>query len=223
MNGEFFAVGIGPGDPELLTIKALKTIEKSDIIVLPDSKGKTNLAYDITKEYIKDKTIEYFDMPMTKDEQELNRCHDYCAEKIAEHLNLGKKVSFLTLGDPTIYSTVMYVHKRLNAKGYNTAVIPGITSFCATGAALNESLCEKSQMLHIIPATFSDLDYVKNLKGNKILMKSGKTMSKVKEKFKGTNSKVVECATMENQKIYNSLEEVEDASYFSIIFIKEEE
>ncbi len=223
MNGEFYAIGIGPGDPELLTIKAIKTIEKCDVIVLPDSGSKDNIAYNITKEYLHDKQIKYYDMPMSKDKALLDKCHDTCASDIKSMLDCGKDVAFLTLGDPTIYSTVMYVHKRLTAMGAKTSIIPGITSFCAVGAALNRSLCEKNEMLHIIPATFSDLDYVKALKGNKILMKSGKTIGKVKEKFADKNAMAVECATMQNQKIYENLHEIkEDASYFSIVFIKEE-
>ncbi len=223
MNGEFFAVGIGPGDPQLLTIKAVKTIEKCDIIALPDSKSKNNIAYEITEEYIKNKDIMYFDMPMTKDKALLDKSHDDCANQIEALLSSGKNVAFLTLGDPCIYSTVMYIHKRLTAKGARTSIVPGVTSFCAVGAVLNLSLCEKNEMLHIIPATFSDLDYVDKLKGNKILMKSGKTIRQVKDKFKDKQAYAVECATMENQKIYENLAQIDDgASYFSIVFIKED-
>ncbi len=222
MYGKFYAVGIGPGDPELLTIKAVKTIEMCDIIVLPDSKSATNIAFNITKEYIKNKEIAYFDMPMTKDKTLMEKCHNDCANHIEKILKEGKNVGFLTLGDPCIYSTAMYIHKLVTKMGFETKIISGITSFCATAAALNTSLCEKNEMLHIIPATFSDLDYAHALKGNKILMKSGKTIGKVKEKFKDKNAMAVECATMENEKIYSNLQDLsEDSSYFSIVFVKE--
>ncbi len=223
MNGKFFAVGIGPGDPELLTIKAVKTIQKSDIIAVPMTNESDSLAEKIAKEYIENKEILHLNMPMTKNKEELQKSHINAAELISSHLKEGKNVSFLTLGDPTIYSTAMYVHKILTNMGYDTNVVSGITSFCAVGASLNQSLCEKDEILHIIPTTFSDLEYVSSLKGNKILMKSGRTIGKVKEKFKEKNAMAVEKATMKDEKIYKNLQEIdENASYFSIVFVKEE-
>ncbi len=221
IKGDFYAVGIGPGDPELLTIKAVKTIEKSDVIALPVSGGAKNIAYTIACEYIQDKELLYVDMPMIKDKTLLDEYHDNCANQIATYLDNGKSVAFLTLGDPAIYSTVMYIHKRLKDREYATNIIPGITSFSGVASALDETLCEKDEMLHIIPATFGDIDYALSLKGNKVLMKSGKSISDVLEKLKGKDAKVVECATMDNQKVYRNIDEIaEIPGYFSIIFVK---
>ncbi len=222
-KGIFYGVGVGPGDPELLTLKAINTIRNADIIVLPDSSAKENAAYKIAEEYIKDKQLVYVDMPMIRDKQKLDESHDKAADTVAEYLDKGKNAAFLTLGDPTVYSTIMYVHKRLKQRGYKTVIIPGVPSFCAVAAALDTSLCEGGQPLHIIPASYADTDKALDYDGNKVLMKSGKSISKVKQKIndKNLNAMMVECCGMENQKIHETLDDVDEtASYFSVIVIK---
>ncbi len=223
MAGIFYGIGVGPGDPSLITYKAVATIKECQIIAVPKSGSSENMALGIAKDYIDNQQIIEIDMPMTRDEAVLDKCHEQAATQIASLLEEGINVAFLTIGDPSIYASVMYVHKRLTNKGYNTAIIPGITSFCAAAAGLNTSLCEKEQLLHIIPASYDDLDYALGLKGNKVLMKSGKNLSAVKEKLSkyGNNVSMVTCASMENQQIYHSLDELdENASYFSIIVVK---
>ena len=221
-KGVFYAVGIGPGDPELLTIKAIKTIENSDVIVVPASGAKENMALKIAGSYIKGQEIVESHMPMTKDKEKLAHYHQLAFEQMCKLLDDGKVVSFLTLGDPTIYSTVMYVHRKLTEAGYDTKVVSGITSFCAAAASLNTSLCEREQILHIIPATFKG-DEGLNLSGSKVLMKSGKSIMAMKEKLKGKHAMVVEKATMEDERVFKNLDELEEeTSYFSIIVVPEE-
>lgn len=222
-RGKFYAVGIGPGDPELITVKALNNIDRADVIVVPKSGAKENIALTIAGEHIKGKTIMESDMPMTKDRATLDHYHEVAAEEICSLLDEGKNVSFLTLGDPTIYSTVMYVHRKILEKGYEAEVIPGVPSFCATAAALNMPLCEREQMLHIIPATFKG-DECLELSGTKVLMKSGKAIMEIKEKLSDRKAMLVERATMEGQRIYEDLQELEEpSSYFSIIVVPDEE
>ena len=222
MNGKFYAVGVGPGDPDLLTVKAIKTIKDCDIIVAPKSGATKNIALQITEEYLKDKDVLELDMPMIRDEKLLDQYHDKASDEIAELLNKEKNVAFLTLGDPTIYSTVMYVHKRLKNKGYNTNIVPGIPSFCAVAASLDTTLCERNEMLHIIPASYKEVDYALSLNGNKVLMKSGKSIMGIKEKLSNKKAMMVECASMPNEKVYQSLNDLEEASsYFSVIIVKE--
>ena len=222
MKGVFYAVGVGPGDPDLLTLKAIKTIDACDMIVAPDSGGKENIALKIASAYVKDKKIVEVKMPMIKNEATLKQYHEQAAEDICRQLDDGKSVAFLTLGDPTIYSTVMYVHTRIQQKGYATEVVPGIPSFCAAAAALGQSLCLRDEMLHIIPATFGDMDQVIDLPGVKVLMKSGKTLAAVKDKLQHRSVMAVEYATMEKQKIYENVEALdENMSYFSVIIVRD--
>ena len=222
-KGKFYAVGIGPGDPELITLKAIKTIENSDVIVVPKSGAEINIAVSIAGEHLKGKTVVESYMPMTKDKEKLDTYHRESFELISGYLDDDKKVSFLTLGDPAIYSTVMYVHRKLKNAGYDTNIIPGVPSFCAVAASLDTSLCEREEMLHIIPATFKGTDEL-NLSGTKVFMKSGKTIMEMKDVLKEKKAMMVERATMPDEKVYQDFQDLEEpSSYFSIIVVPAEE
>lgn len=226
MLGTLYGVGVGPGDPELLTLKAVRIIESSKIIAIPSSDKEKCVAYRIALGAIpelENKEILYISMPMTKDEALLEESHRLGAEKIIEKLKLGKNVAFLTLGDPTVYSTYLYVHKIVLRENYLAEIISGIPSFCAAAARINDGLVEKSEQLHIIPASYQ-IDQALNLPGTKVFMKSGKEIESVKEKIKNTDCSAVmiENCGMENERIYTDINDVKkDASYYSLIIVKE--
>lgn len=224
-KGKLFGVGIGPGDKELITIKAVNIIKNADVIALPDSFSGKNRAYEIVKEYITGKEIIYVPMPMTKDKEHLRQSHENGAELIISCLDKGKNVAFATLGDPSVYSTYMYVHRIVESKGYSVEMVPGITSFCASAARLNISLCDGADPLIIIPANYKDNKELLQLSGNKVLMKSGKKMAKVKHEIAecGLTDKtyMVENCGMEEEKIYKDFSRAADeSSYFSLIIVK---
>ena len=227
MSGTLYGVGVGPGDPELLTLKAVRIIQESDIIAIPSDNKKNCVAYKIASGAIpklEDKEIMYISMPMTKDEESLKKSHENGADQIIEKLKKGKNVAFLTLGDPVIYSTYIYVHKIVLSKNYNAQIISGIPSFCAAAAKINEGLVEKSEQLHIVPASYQ-IDKALELPGTKVFMKSGKKIESVKEKIKTSNVKatMIENCGMENEKVYRDINEVkENASYYSLIIVKED-
>ena len=102
------------------------------------------------------------------------------AQTLESHLEQGNNIVFLTLGDPCVYSTFSYLQKRVEQDGYPTALVSGITSFCAAAARLNIPLSEWNEQLHIVPAVHR-LDSTLSESGNYILMKSGKKMNQVKE------------------------------------------
>ena len=159
---------------------------------------------------------------MIKDKQQLKEIHDKCAEKTEEILNMGKSVAFITLGDPTIYSTCLYVHKRLKEKGCETGLIPGIPSFCAAAARMDTGLVENREELHVIPASYG-IEESLELPGTKVLMKAGKKMPYVKQavKEKSLQVQMVENCGLPGEKIYLDVEEIPDeASYYSLIVIK---
>ena len=146
MKGILYGVGVGPGDPELLTAKAIRLLRECDAVAAPKSADGRQTALDIASPYIgQDKTILLFDMPMTHDRQARNASHDAAADALCALLDEGKTVVFLTLGDPTIYSTYWYVHKRVAARGYAAELVPGVPSFCAAAAAMGRALCEDRQ------------------------------------------------------------------------------
>ena len=150
MAGKMYGIGVGPGDPELLTLKAVRLIRESAVVAVPGTAKEESVAYKIVKQAIPEldeKEIIPVPMPMTKDKDLLERSHEAGAKLVREQLDAGKDVAFLTLGDPTVYSTYLYIHKRIDAAGYDTEIISGITSFCAVSAKLNTGLVEKAEPL----------------------------------------------------------------------------
>ncbi|MCI5648848.1 MAG: precorrin-2 C(20)-methyltransferase [Fusicatenibacter sp.] len=228
MSGRLFGIGIGPGDPELLTLKAVRLILENEIIAVPGESPRDSVAYQITVQAVPElekKTLLALPMPMTKNPVILKENHDRAAKLVEDVLESGKNVVFLTLGDPTIYSTYLYVHKRVLADGYHAEITSGIPSFCAVAATLSMGLVEKSKELHVIPASYQIEEALK-LPGTKVLMKAGKKMDQVKDLLMKKNSEVfmVENCGMEDQKIYLGADQIpENAGYYSLIIVKEKE
>lgn len=226
MSGKLFGVGVGPGDPELLTLKALRIIKESDYIAIPSDKKERCLAYTIAEgafPEIESKPVILVNMPMTKDEEALKQAHTKACDHLASFLDKGCQIAFLTLGDPTVYSTYLYLHQLLLQKNYSCEIINGIPSFCAAAAAINEGLVEKDQPLHLIPASYA-LDSLLELPGTKVLMKSGRQLSSVRDALVNRNisSKMVTNCGMENQEVYTSVEDFpEQSSYYSLIIAKD--
>ena len=186
MSGKLYGVGVGPGDPELLTLKALRLIKENQAIAVPGNDIYTSVAYKIVKgayEELDKKTLFPVAMPMTKDPAVLQANHEKAADDVEKYLKEGQNVVFLTLGDPTVYSTYLYVHKRILKRGYEAEIVSGITSFCAVAARLNMGLVEMAEPLHVIPATYKaqEMDQILELPGTKVLMKTGKKMQQVRE------------------------------------------
>jgi precorrin-2/cobalt-factor-2 C20-methyltransferase len=227
-KGILYGIGVGPGDPELMTRKAVRLIQECDIIAAPQSEGNDKTAMIIAEEFVKDKPVLYCDMPMTRDQAKMDASHDQAADDICALLDEGKTVVFLTLGDPTIYSTYWYVHKRVLARGYDAQLIPGVPSFCAAAAAAGVALVEGSEMLHVIPASHTSTDEGLGMPGTKVLMKAGRSILDVREKLRAdgklAGSVLVERATMQEERVVKNLDELEDPTgYFSVIIVKEEQ
>lgn len=228
MKGILYGVGVGPGDPELLTAKAIRLLRECDVVAAPQSTGGKQTALDIASPYIdKDKPVRLFNMPMTHDKQARNASHDAAADAICALLDEGKTVVFLTLGDPTVYSTYWYVHKRVAVRGYAAELVPGVPSFCAAAAAMGRALCEDGEMLHVIPATHGKAEEGLSLSGSKVLMKTGKSVLEVRELLRQRgelgNAALIERVGMDGERLIEDLDEIERPSgYFSIILVKEQ-
>lgn len=226
MKGTLYGVGVGPGDPELMTLKAVRLIRENMIIAVPGADPKETVAYKIAVQAVPElaeKELLPIYMPMTHDPEELEKNHAKGAQTLEEVLDKGKNIVFLTLGDPCVYSTFSYLQKRVENDGYHTELVSGITSFCAAAARLNIPLSEWNEQLHVVPAVHR-LDSTLNESGNYILMKSGKKMNQVKEILaqSGRDVLMVENCGMENEHIYRSVEEIpDDAGYYSLIIAKE--
>lgn len=231
MKGMLYGVGVGPGEPELMTLKAVRVMEYADIIAAPCSGEGGSLAYSIAVQAVPSITGKprlEVDMPMTRDKQKMEECHGAAALRIMELLDNGKDVAFLTLGDPSIYSTYLYIHKKVGGLGGKTCMVPGVPSFCAAAAALNTGLVEGSQALHVIPASYEGADVGLDMPGAKVLMKTGKAFPEVARELKKRGllnaARMVQKCGMADQTVYDDLANAGDeAGYFSIILVKDGE
>lgn len=223
-KGILYGVGVGPGDPDLMTLKAVKTALSCDILAVPHKDAAKCTALKIAlgaAPELAEKEKLTVDMPMTKDKEKLEAAYAAGAAALAAQLDAGKNVCFLTLGDPTVYSTYLYLHKRVAALGYETHIVPGVTSFCAAAAELGISLCENKDQLHVIPGTYTPSEAL-NLPGTKVLMKNDLPKTLAALRVNGAQAAMVENCGMENQKVYRTLEEIpEDAGYFSLLIVKD--
>ena len=226
-KGTLYGVSIGPGEPELITLKAMNIISNSKYIATPHTGTGDSLALSIVSQAIdlSDKEIMKLEFPMTKDKDILAKSHEEAASAIADVLDTGNDVAMLNLGDVTIYSTFAYTMDKLLEKDYNVEVIPGVTSFCASASKLKIGLTTMNEPLHIIPATGIDLREALQMPGSKVLMKIGRSMPKLIEVLKELNLEdnvyAVENCGLENEKIYNNLDEFDGKmGYFTIVIVK---
>jgi len=161
-------IGVGPGDPDLLTVKAVKAIHNADIIMCPASKeDRPSIALSVVSSLIdksKNQDIVKLIFPMTKDKDVLDATWKKNAKIMAEKVLLGKNVVYLTVGDPYLYSTWIYMHKDLkeNYPDMDISVIPGIVSIFTFAAKVGISIAEGAEKVAIIPSCY-DLSSVKEI------------------------------------------------------------
>ena len=226
MAGILYGVGVGPGDPELMTLKAIRTIRENDVIALPGREPRETVAYRIAVQAVPelaDKELVALSFPMVMDRKEQEKNHREGARILEEILKTGRNVVFLTLGDVTIYSTFTYVQHFVEEDGYEVHLVNGIPSFCAAAAAMGSPLTEWREPLHVIPVA-QMADRTLDFPGNYVFMKSGSKMKQIKERLRTMKKEVfmVENCGMPDEKCYASLEEIPDeAGYFSLIVAKE--
>lgn len=224
-HGTFYSVGTGPGDPELITLKAARVMRECDVILLPAKDKESCAAYQIAVQAVPEiagKEIFCTPMPMTKDKEKWKESHKEAAKAAVSFLSQGKNVAFLTLGDSTVYATAMYVYRLVQEAGEKTQIINGIPSFCAAAARLDMCLAEGEEELHVIPASYEPEEAMA-LHGVRVFMKAGKNAGRLKELFLEHHVQVkgVERCGMEGERIFHSAEEIdENAGYFSLFIVR---
>lgn len=153
--GTLYGIGVGPGDPELITLKAKKMLEKVGYVFTPVAgKGKKSIAYSIAQMFISpDATVETLLFPMTTDQTVCEKAWQENVEKIFTILEKSSDVAFITIGDPMTYSTYSYLLKKMQFMHpqIKSITIPGITSYAAVAASANLSLAEGNEVLTLIP------------------------------------------------------------------------
>lgn len=226
--GKLSGVGVGPGDPELITIKAVRIIKEADIIfTAASSKNKYSLAVEIASPYISSSVeIKKLSFPMTKDEKKTEAAWTENARQIANALKQGKNAVFLTLGDPTTYSTFGYILKKMKCvmPEANIETIPGITSFHAASARLNRILVEGEESLLVTSGAYGG-GRIREINGveNVAIVKAYKNIKDINKALKetglGNKSVAVSKCGRENEEIIEDLEQLEKRApdYWTLI------
>lgn len=229
-RGIFYGIGVGSGDPELLTVKAIKIIKNSDVVIAPKTEKKEgSLALEIAKPYLReDVEIVYQTFPMVTNFEQFNEVFEENKQEIIKFLDAGKNVSFLTLGDPMFYSTYIYIFKLLKKSDVEIKTIAGVPAFLAISSYINKPLVYGNDILSVIPATAEPEKILNALKNSDVavLMKVYKNFDEIANILKETNmseeSILVSRCGLDDEKIIENIEEhkTEKINYLSTILTR---
>lgn len=234
MNGRLYGVGVGPGDPELVTLKAKRTIEQAAVVAYTVKRGAPGVARSIAEPYLHERHIQVeLAYPLTTGstdhpggyEGALRDFYDQAADILAAHLDAGRDVAVLCEGDPFFYGSYMYIHDRL-AERYPAEVIPGVTSFSAAAAAAGTPLVRRDEVFTVLPGTLEERDLESRLRGSDaaVVLKLGRTFAKVRDAARAAGvadgALYAERASSERQRIA-PLEEVDASTvpYMSLVLV----
>lgn len=228
-KGTLYGVSVGPGDPELMTLKAVRCIEQCPVLAAPQTAAGRMLALDIAKGAVdvSGKIILPLHFAMSRDSEVLKASHAAAADAVRAHLDAGRDVALLNLGDVSIYATYGYLEEILTAQGYAAVRIAGVPSFCAAAARLGQSLTDgMEQPLTIAPGRH--VEQVLAAPGAKVLMKTGrrlpKTLDALRERGLLANSAMVCNCGLPDEAVFPALTDydpAQDAGYFATILVKE--
>ncbi|PWI58732.1 precorrin-2 C(20)-methyltransferase [Sulfoacidibacillus thermotolerans] len=157
-TGTLYGIGVGPGDPELITIKAFRYLKQCQVIAYPKKRmGGRSYALDIVELYVdpSEKTMLGLVFPMTRDQEQLSAQWDRTVDEVCAHLLQQRDVAFVTEGDPMLYSTFIHMARRLKSRLPETTIItvPGVSSINAAAARLDVPLADGDEVVAIVPAT----------------------------------------------------------------------
>ncbi|MEQ8228137.1 MAG: precorrin-2 C(20)-methyltransferase [Rhodospirillales bacterium] len=228
-GGTLYGVGVGPGDPDLLTLKAIKVIAAAAVIAYPAAENTESLARAIAGPHIPaGKTEIAIVTPMVPGRFPANDVYDSYAQDIAAHLSAGRDVAVLCEGDPFLYGSFMYLFLRL-ADRFPAQVVPGVSSLAACAAVAGAPLVSRNQVLTVIPGPLDEDDLEARLAGTEAaaIMKVGRHLPKVRaviEKLgRLDRAQYVEHATMADQVVLPLRDAPDTAPYFSMILVRSPE
>jgi precorrin-2/cobalt-factor-2 C20-methyltransferase len=224
MVGTLHLIGVGPGDPELLTLKAARLLDEMPVIAYVTTGGGKALALEIAQRHC-NPHADYLPLPipMGTDRAPAEAAYDAAAAAILGHLTAGEDVAYLCEGDPLFYGSAMYLLQRLSAVA-RVVVVPGVTSLTAAAAAIPLPLASRNDILKVLPATLSDERLRAELSGADAvaIIKVGRHFDRIRASLAETGrisrAVVVEHATTDRQRI-TRVEDFayEDRPYFSVI------
>ena len=220
-----YGVGVGTGNPELITLKALRILQSVPVIAYPASEEGNSFARSIVAEFIKGDRIEIPIVLPFKLKQSAQPFYDKAAEQLAKHLNNGRDVAVLCEGDPFFYGSFMYIFNILSPK-FTTEIIPGISSVMASAAMIGMPLTYRNDVFMVLSGILAGEILKEKLRvaDAAVIIKLGRNFTKVKQVLQELGltqrAKYIENATLENQQILSIDEvEAETVPYFSLIVI----
>lgn len=226
MSGTLYGLGIGPGDPDLITVKSLKILQKTDILAYPTLEDGDSLARAIVAPHLSGKHTEIpIRIPMVVERKPAQDAYDAAADELKTHLKQGKDIAVLCEGDPFFYGSFMYLFGRI-AEEYPVEVIPGVSSLTACSSALQAPLSARNDILTVLPAPLDTETLRSRIEAadSLAIMKVGRHFDRVRDLINDMKlmdkAHYIERATLENQKIM-PLDDVPPsaAPYFSMILI----
>lgn len=225
MNGTLFGVGLGPGDPELITLKTARLIRAAEVIAYPTLAGADSFARAIAADLIGPETREIrMDVPMSTEREPAQDAYDAGAAEIADVLGSGKNVVCLCEGDPFFYGSFMYLHARL-ANTFDVEVVPGVTSITACAARAAMPLAARNERLTVLPGPLPEDELRVRIEGAEsvVIMKVGRHLAKIKSVIDGLGltdqATYVERATLPQEVVLPLSQAPEKAPYFSMILL----
>lgn len=231
LKGTFYGVSVGPGDPELLTLQAVRLIRQCPVLAAPQTSSGQMLALDIARsalgEALNGKTIVPLHFAMSRDPAVLAASHAQAAQAVRPFLDAGQDVAMLNLGDVSIYATFGYLQSFLQAEGYATAMAAGVPSFCAAAARLNVPLTGGMDVpLTVAPGSWAGR--VLETPGTKVLMKTGRQLpallDTLRQADKLKKSALVCNCGLPDEQVYPDLSRSQPdvpAGYFATVLVKE--
>ncbi len=233
-RGRLFGLGVGPGDPELITVKAVRLLRQSPVVAYMAAKGKKGNALTIVEEYLSpEQTLLPLIYPVTTEklpppfcyETALRDFYDQSAEEVAAHLDQGRDVAAICEGDPFFYGSFMYLHDRL-AQRYDTVVVPGVCSMLACASVVGAPLVYRNQTLTVLSGVLDAPELTRRLANTEAaaVMKLGTNFAKVRGVIQDLGlmdrALYVERASMTNQRLVPLAEVApETVPYFSMILV----
>ncbi|WP_432558677.1 precorrin-2 C(20)-methyltransferase [Granulicoccus sp. GXG6511] len=232
--GQLFGVGVGPGDPDLLTVRAARLIEAADVVAYFSGPSGNSIARSIAEPWlspgVREELLRY---PVTTGESrhaggyyaEIDAFYDDCAERLRAHLRAGRTVVVLAEGDPLFYGSYMYLHDRLAAE-FGAQIVPGVTSVSGSTAAIGSGLCRHEDVLTVLPGTLPVPELAWRLAQTEaaVVLKLGRTFAGVREALRQAgrlaDAWYVERATFDEQRVL-PVTEVDPATvpYFATVVV----
>ncbi len=233
--GTLYGVGLGPGDPELVTVKAARLIAAADVIAYHSARHGRSVARSIAERYLRAGQVEeQLVYPVTTEatghpggyEGAMEEFYESAAARLMAHLAAGRDVVLLAEGDPLFYSSYMHMHKRIGGR-FRTEIVPGVTSVSAASAALAMPLVEGGDVLTVLPGTLERAELASRLRqtGAVAIMKIGRSYEKVREALKDSGrleqSYYVERASGGERQVISRAEDVDPAAvpYMSLVIM----